>query len=150
MRRNIVLLLLCLLCLSGCGQKAAELDMAAFRQELLEAAALSAPMDISAEGMTSLYGIDMADVQDSIGCSALSGTFADEIIVLQAVDGDAAGRLAAALETYRQSLLTQARDYDPERFALMDDCPVLQKNNCVALFLCENHAALEELFEKAV
>ena len=147
---SVFIVLVFILCLSGCGNRtAAQVDLPVLRENLLSEAHLADPLEIPGDRLQELYGVKAEDVADSICITTLSGTYADEIIVIRSVDQNAAQRIADTLETYKQEQMNQSRDYDPARFSLLKDCKTLRRESFVALFLSEEHEKLETVFQQA-
>ena len=121
-----ILLVVCLLgALCACGA-AAEPEPSAVTDEIIEDIA-------AASSFTTLDG----------------GIFPDEVVIVKAVDPAAAGRVEACLNARLDSVMGQAQNYDPESFAIAQQCRVQKNGNYVALFISPQHEAMEQIFDKA-
>ncbi len=132
---------------SGGGSGA--VDIAGLKDTIISDLSIQDPMDLPAEQLGELYGIDAADVADSACFITMGGTFPDEIVMVEAADADAAARISEKLEARLDEVKTQSQNYDEENYALAQACRVMESGNTLALFLSPQHEAMENLFEEA-
>ena len=130
---------------------AATVDVKALKDSILSQVPITDPLDLQDSYLQDTLGIDSADVKSWAGTTSLAGStgFPDELVLIEAANGDAAGRVKTALETHIEAMKTQAKDYSPEGYALAESCKVLQEGNYLAMFLCTGHESMEPLFEDA-
>lgn len=142
--KRVLLLALCavmLFSLAACTQAAPR-----------TASTLDTPLrelvDSAAPGMTGLVSMPKTDLEDVIGIDPADHTEAvyrqddqmggQEIVVLRAVDKDAAQRVAGLLENYLEQRRKETRNYLPEAYKLLEAARVEIKNNTVALISAQD------------
>ena len=135
----------------GNDAPATTVDLKALKDSILSQVPITDPLDLQDGYLKDTLGIDDADVKSWSGATSLAGStgFPDELVLIEAADKDAAGRVKTALENHIENMKTQAKDYSPEGYALAESCKVLQEGNYLALFLCTGHESMEPLFEGA-
>ena len=77
------------------------------------------------------YGIKAEDVKEFAGGVNKSGVNQEEIIMVLATDGDAAERIEKSLNNRLESKKNETKNYNPEQYAIMEDCTVDTNNNYV-------------------
>lgn len=95
-----------------------------------------------------LYGVSQADIKQ---CSLLlnqTGTVADEIVIIEAVDSDAAGRIIELVTGWYTSKAAQMKDYIPEEYEKITGCSVKNNGNIVYMVIADNNKEIEEIIEK--
>ena len=71
--------------------------LAALADQMIAEAGITDAIPVSAQVLTSVYGLDTAQIEDAAGYNAsANGAFPQEIILVKAVDEDAAGSVAMA------------------------------------------------------
>jgi len=103
-------------------------------------------MPLIEEDLTDIYGIDVEDVVQFAAAIHDSGIKADEIVLVEAVDGDAAGRIEAALAQRLEDKLNELENYLPEEYAVAKACRVETEGNFVSMIVAPNAAELAELY----
>lgn len=103
-------------------------------------------MPLIEEDLTDIYGIDSEDVVQFAAAIHDSGIKADEIVLVEAVDGDAAGRIEAALAQRLEDKLNELENYLPEEYAVVKACRVETEGNFVSMIVAPNAAELAELY----
>lgn len=153
MKRFVSILLLCLMAVSFAACKkedeAKVLDIQAIKSEIIEKVGIESPMDLGAERLLALYGIEEADVKDSACFMSMGGTFADEVILVTAKDKDAADRVEACLDSKLEQVLNQSKNYSPEDYAIYQEIKVLREGETLALFIHRDHKEMQEIFESS-
>lgn len=96
------------------------------------------------------YGIKAEDVKEFAGGVNKSGVNQEEIIMVLATDGDAAERIEKSLNNRLESKKNETKNYNPEQYAIMEDCTVDTDNNYVSLFISENADAMKADYKKAI
>jgi len=107
-------------------------------------------MALTEEDLTDVYGIDPADVGQFAAAIHDSGIKADEIVLVQAVDEEAAGRVQAALEGRFQDKLNELEGYLPEEYAVAAACKVEADGLFVAMIVSPDAEALTGLWQEAI
>lgn len=152
---TLSLLLALALCLTACGggSKDSGASAPADLQAVLSEFKLGEEMmSLSLSDLNDVYflGLDEADVKQCVGAVHTSGINCDEIILIEATNADAAGRVKAALETHFQAQKDAMENYIPEEFAIMQQCSVTQKGNYVSMIVSPNAKEYTEIYNKAI
>lgn len=93
-------------------------DLAALRTQFVTDYSLTDVLEVETEGLNNLYGITEDMVKNSASFSASSGAaFAQEVVMVEAVDESAAATVAEKLETRLSTIAEQAASYDPDSLA---------------------------------
>ena len=71
-----------------------------------------------------------------------------EVVMVEAVDGDAAGRVKTQLETRLRSQLSDAKSYNAEQVSMIEACTVKEKGNYVWLVISDKQADINTYIEK--
>lgn len=146
-----VLALVCMLSLFACGagennKPERDIDIKAVKEQIISQLNIEGAMDLASERLLALYGIEAADIASSACYVTMDGVFPDEIVMIEAVDADAAKRVEEKLQTRLEEIKVQSQSYDPENYAVAQECKVLKEGNVVALFMSPKHAEMEEIF----
>ncbi len=151
MLKKTMALLLCLMLVfsfAACGQDTpAEVDLAAVKAKLYSDIPVTEPIELSADRLTSLYGIAADSVAQNESFLVMSDIFPAEIIMIKAVDTAAANDVAAKLQTRLDNLKVQSQSYDAESYAIAQACTVMQDGVYVAMFFSEDGAAMETIYK---
>ncbi|MBQ8952491.1 MAG: DUF4358 domain-containing protein [Clostridia bacterium] len=144
------LLTVCLLLLAGCsGGAAKSADLAAVKDSLAAQFKLDEMMALSEDDLLDMYGIKGEDVKQYAALIARSSTSADEILLFEAKDGDAAKRLKEQLDKRYQAKLNEAKDYLPDEYAKIAACKVAQSGNYVSLIVSSDAEAMAKVYQDA-
>ena len=103
----------------------------------------------SPDDLKAAYGIDAADVKQSVAKVASDGLKADEIIMIEAVDDAAAKRIEEKLQTHYEAKSNENITYNPEQYAMIQTCSVKRNGNFVTLFLSADADKMTSAFEAA-
>ena len=106
-------------------------------------------MDLAPERLLALYGIEEADIADSACYVTMDGVFPDEIVIIKASGAEAAKRVREKLSARLEEIMVQSQSYDPENYAIAQECSVQQSGEVIALFMSPNHKAMEDIFNAA-
>lgn len=98
----------------------------------------------------SRYGIKEEDVKEFAGGVNKSGVNQEEIVMVLATDADAAERISTALNNRLESKKNETKNYNPEQYAIIEDCTVDIDNNYVSMFISENADAMKADYKKAI
>lgn len=111
------------------------MDLAALRTQFVTDYSLTDVLEVETEGLNNLYGITEDMVKNSASFSASSGAaFAQEVVMVEAVDESAAATVAEKLETRLSTIAEQAASYDPDSLALAEKCKVVTDGVYVGMF----------------
>ena len=152
--KYLLLLLLCLL-LTACGPKPAEavtLDLDYIANTLSDSGYFPQPLETQdpelVPGLLSLYEDRIVANPEDIAQAryAMSlGMVADQFLLLEGADGEAAGRLEQALATYAEDQRSAYEFYAPEQAARMDDPVVERQGNYLLFAVGQDQDGLEKL-----
>ena len=138
-----------MLSLFACGgETARDIDIQAVKTQIISDLGIEGAMDLASERLLALYGIEEADVLESACFVTMDGVFPDEIVMIKAADSEAADRIESKLNTRLDEIKVQSQSYDPENYAIAQECKVLREGNVVALFMSAKHADMEAIFNK--
>lgn len=147
----ILMLLTCMLGLCACGnQEKADSASAPTDAPATEKQTLGEFVNSVIPDAGELVSFDEEELSDVLGIEAEeytefvylqeNGLSGREILVLRAVDADAAGRIVKQLESYLEHRRKETRDYAPTAYQLLAEAKVEKKNLTVALVSGENAA----------
>ena len=152
--KYLLLLLFCLL-LAACGPKPAKtvaLDLDYIANTLSDSGYFPQPLEAQdpelVPGLLSLYEDRIVANPEDIAQAryAMSlGMVADQFLLLEGVDGVAAGRLEQALATYAEDQRSAYEFYAPEQAARMDDPVVERQGNYLLFAVGQDQDGLEKL-----
>lgn len=144
------LILALALAMTACGggkkESAASVDLAAVLAQFKLGEEM---MTLTPADLAQLYYIDEADIKQSAAAMHTSGINCDEIILIEAVDAEAAGRVKSILDARYQSKLNEMRDYLPDQYAIIESCQVTQNGNFVAMIVAPNASELTDIYNKS-
>ncbi len=145
-----LLLIAALILLSGCaGGGAKSADLNAVKEALSAQYGLDEMMVLSEDDLLDMYGIKAEDVKQYAALIAKSSTSADEILLFEGKDADAAARIKEKLDKRYQAKLNEAKDYLPEEYAKISACKV-ETNGCfVSMIVSADAEAMTKLYQGA-
>lgn len=97
------------------------------------------------EKLTAYYQISAEDVKSFAAEIDQSGI--DEVILIEAVDGDAAKRIEACLTNRYNSKVQQGASYSPEELSIIKQCSVKTDGNYVTMIVSENAEGMTQIYE---
>ncbi|MCD8048683.1 MAG: DUF4358 domain-containing protein [Clostridia bacterium] len=128
-----------------------EVDLEACKEEMISSLELTDVAEIGASRLLDLYGIKSEWVKTSASFAAASGAaFPMEIIMIEAVDEDAAEQIYEKLKTRVSDIYEQASSYDPDSAALAKKCPVSKDGVYVSMLFSEKYADMQTIYENAI
>lgn len=151
MKRTILRIMTVLLAvgLVGCAKagKNADLVLSEVRTAMIDAQETEDAYLLETEALLNLYGIHEEDVAQSASYVTMSGTFPDEIILTEAVDEDAAARIAACLQARLNEVLVQSETYDPDNYQAAQACKVETDGLFISLILSPKQEDLTAVYK---
>lgn len=145
-----LLLALSLLLLVGCSGGAAKTaDLAAVKTSLEGQFDLTGMMALSEDDLLDMFGIKMDDVKQYVALVAKTSTSADEILLFEAKDADAAARVREKVDNRYQAKLNEAKDYLPDEYAKIKACKVEASGNFISLIVSSDAEAMTKLYQAA-
>lgn len=134
--------------LSACGaDKQKTIDLAKVKDRIVTELSVSDPMEVKADRLLDLYGIEAQDIKASACFVTMDGVFPDEIIMIEASDASAASRISEKLENRLTEVKNQSASYDAENYALAQKCKVSKSGNYVTLFLSSKYEEMQKIFD---
>ena len=128
-----------------------EVDLAGLMAQMISDAGITDYIEVPAENLSNVYGIDTAQVVNAAAFNAMTGgAFPEEVVMVQAVDEAAAADIAAKLEGRLSSIADQAASYDPASLELAENCDVIVSGVYVGLFFSNHYDAMVSAFQSAV
>lgn len=122
-------------------------DIASVKEQIINDLKMDGTMDIPASRLLDLYGIEEEWIADSQCFVTMEGVFPDEVIMLRAKDKDSVSKIQEKLEARLNEVKVQSQSYDPENYAIAQECKVITDDTVVALFLSPQHSKMEKIFE---
>ncbi len=138
--------------LAGCGgaSEQADVNLSEVLGSLQKEIVLDETMqDFTADKLAALCGVSSADMLQFAGVYTGVGILADEIILIQAKDAEAADRIEAGVKERYEKKCAEMKDYLPAEYDKLLASTVLRKGNYVALLVSSEHARMEEIFNAA-
>ncbi len=96
-------------------------------------------VELYEEDLYELMGIEPEDCEDYVYLAARDALSAREVIVIRAVDAEAAERVEGLLQSYLQGRRTETRGYLPDAYALLSGTEVVRRD-CLVLLVVGEHA----------
>lgn len=147
---TVLLTLMLLLSMTACGgSKTVTVDIVKVKETILTDLEVVDPLDLPAERLQDLYGITPDLVKSAACFITLAGAFPDEIIMVEAVDANAAKTVAEKLEARLADVKNQAQNYDADSFALLEKCKVRTTGVYVTLFISAKSSEMQNIFDAA-
>ena len=132
-------------------EPAAGADLAGLMSQMIADAGIADYIEVPAENLTNVYGIDAAQVVSAAAFNAMTGgAFPEEVVMVQAVDEAAAADMAAKLEGRLTTIADQAASYDPASLELAENCDVVTCGVYVGMFFSNHYDAMVSAFQSAV
>ena len=120
-------------------------DLTVLRESVIDQLEISDPLTLESSVLVDLYGIG-EDLIAQSGCFVtMSGTFPDEVLLIEAIDPTAATVIAEKLQGRLDEVLVQSKTYDAENYAAAQNCKVTQCGSYVTLILSPKQAEIAEI-----
>ena len=105
-----------------------------------------ATMDITIENLSTLFNINVDEVEEVVGKMAMMNVQASRYFIIKATDG-AVDSIKAQVEEYGNSYEQQWETYLPEQYELVKQRKIGVKGNYVYFIVAENAQDLEALIK---
>ncbi len=122
-------------------------DIVFVKEQIISELKMDGTMDIDSSRLLDLYGIEEAWIADSQCFVTMDGVFPDEVIMVRATDKTAVSQIEEKLTARLNEVKVQSQSYDPENYAIAQECKVITDDTVVALFLSPDHQVMEKIFE---
>ncbi len=157
MKKKISILLIALLSfsLAACSSAPANAPAADMGERFLSAygkieAQLPEMMEIPEDMISDYYGIDPEDYSASLFRISIDNMLADEVIMLQAKDEDAASRIEEMLNERLNAKAGEAESYSPEQYAVITACKVFRDGTTLAMIVSPEHSEMLSAFQQEI
>lgn len=134
---------------SGDGGSNKDVDLSAVYTDISDKVTLPEMIPLDTDRLMSFYGIDKADVKQFVAYVSAVSVKVDEVVMFEAVDGEAAGRIKTALQTRYDSQYSANQNYLPDQAAIIQDCEVSQNGNYVRMFISPDADTMVSVYEEA-
>lgn len=149
----VILAAMVLVLLTGCGG-GADADLKAvlsdinaqYSDDAVEFKELTEVDDLDAYYMISPDDVKQFAAQISTDTSAAPV----EIVLVEAVDSDAADNVATALDRRLSSIVALYTSYSAEELAVVEACAVTREDNYVTMVVSENYDGIMEIVNAAI
>lgn len=135
---------LCLAIFTGCGAK--EVKLSEVMDKINSDFSLSLQTLESADELNTYYSIDTADVKQFAAEIDPNNNAPVEIVLIEAVDADAASRVETALTTRYNAIYSQYSSYTPEQLDMVKACKVTKDGNFVSMIVADKGADMLNVF----
>ena len=106
---------------------------------------IQSPTAIKTSELSSLYGIKESDVKQTACFITGESPFPGEIVMIEAVDKDAASAIESQLKKRLEDFKEQSKSYDEDNYKLAQNCSVDRKGLIVTMFLSSQSANIKVL-----
>ena len=153
----VILALTLCFCLAACSkggsgekEESKNKDINAIYTQIYELVKDNDAIELKAERIPELYGIDATDIKAAKGVSftITDAAFPGEAIIIEAPSKTAAYKVATALQQHRTDILNQSESYDKISHSIALESNIITEGNYVAFFFSDQHAEMEEIFNK--
>lgn len=135
---------LCLAIFTGCGAK--EVKLSEVMDKINSDFSLSLQKLESADELNTYYSINTADVKQFAAEIDPNNNAPVEIVLIEAVDADAASRVETALTTRYNAIYSQYSSYTPEQLDMVKACKVTKDGNFVSMIVADKGADMLNVF----
>lgn len=136
MATRVIVLLLALLCLAGCGKPAAEApDFQAVYDSMTALADMPGMVVVPNDKGEFLFGIAPGDCKQEIVAICQDSLLADELWLIEATDKEAADRIEALAQNRVQQKAAELENYLPEQYQVVQQAQLSREGNCVVLLI---------------
>ncbi len=118
------------------------------KDEMIAEFGIKDPIPLNNGKLLDQYGITEETIASQSSFIVMTGVFPAEIIMVEAVDENAAADIQAKLQTRLDNLKVQSQSYDADSYAIASACEVEAEGNYVALFFSEHNEGMVEIFNE--
>lgn len=141
-------LILCLTMLAGCGST--NVDLSEVMNKINTDFNLSLKTLENVDDLNTYYSIDTADVKQFAAELDANANAPQEIVMVEAVDADAASRVETALSNRYNSIYGIFKSYSPEQASIVEESKVTKDGNFVSMIVAENSADMLKVYYEFV
>lgn len=144
--KQLLTILFVMLIFSGCAASVQDVDLGQVMEEMEKQVTLSEMIELDESDLTDMYGIQPEDVKQFQGKILSDGLNPDELALVEAKDADAASRIQKALEQRLTNKGNEAKNYNPEGYALIQKCSVQVTGNYVCMLVSPEYEKLNSIY----
>jgi hypothetical protein len=137
-----------LLAAACAGGGAAKVNPAEAYADISESIAMPEMMEIPSAIVLDYYGIQSDDYSDAVFYISADSLLADEVVIVNTVDAEAAKRVKDKLEVRLNQKLMSAQDYSPEQYEIIRKCKVRSDGLTVAMLVSPDVQGMTSIYEK--
>lgn len=145
----VMLLTLITTVLSGCGEKAKEIDMQKVKEDIISECSLEDMRDATADEISFLYDFGDVEYDEIVLSISQQAVSADQITIVKAKSKDDTKEIKKVIDEQLESKKSTFEDYAPEEEAKYDDCEVKINGVYVYVAVCSDNAKAESIFDEA-
>ncbi len=135
---------------AACSDSGKDVDLEAVYSEITQKVTLPDLTQINTDDLLmSFYGIDAADAEQYVAYISSTSVRVDEIVMIKAVDSDAADRIKSALQTRYDSQYSANKNYLPDQAKIIEDCEVSQNGLYVRMFISPDAETMVSVYSEA-
>ena len=153
MKRILTILTAALLILAictACGSKKST-DLKALLDEINTAYGFSDMKTVEdTDSLNRYYQVEADSVKQFAAELPASSKDFNEIILIEAVDENAAAQIKTQLDNRLRSQLSNAKSYNAEQVSMIESCETKQNGNYVYLVIGDKHAEIENTVAEAL
>lgn len=127
-----------------------QVDLAAVRTAIVDQLGLTDPLNLDADALNNLYGIDPSLIAQSASFTVAAGTFPDEVVMVEAVSDEAVATIQEKLQSRLDQVLVQSQSYDAENYKAAQSCQVRVNGRFVSLILSPKQADIAAIYTSYV
>ena len=136
MATRVIVLLLALLCLAGCGKPAAEApDFQAVYDSMTALTDMPDMVVVPNDKGEFLFGIAPGDCKQEIVAICQDSLLADELWLIEATDQEAADRIEALAQNRVQQKAAELENYLLGQYQVVQQAQLSREGNCVVLLV---------------
>ncbi len=135
---------LCFALLTGCGTKT--VNLSEVMDKINSDFSLSLKTLDDAEKLDQYYSIKAEDVKQFAAEIDSNNDAPVEIVLVEAVDSDAASRVESALTTRYNAIINQYSSYTPDKLSMVQACKVTKDGNYVTMIVADDGPKMLEVF----
>ena len=127
-----------------------KVDLVAVRTAIVDQLGLTDPLNLDADALNNLYGIDPSLIAQSASFTVAAGTFPDEVVMVEAVSDEAVATIQEKLQSRLDQVLVQSQSYDAENYKAAQSCQVRVNGRFVSLILSPKQADIAAIYASYV
>lgn len=142
-----IISLLC--CFTACGDNTPkEVNVSSVYNEIESAITVPDFIELTESDITDYVAVDTADLKQMIVKISAEAISADQIVICEAIDEEAARRVESAFTAYLNSVKSSFENYLPSEYAKMEDTQVQRNGNYIYYAVSSEADAIEDIFDK--